>query len=144
VRGVSILCGLALVALVCGGLTACASSGPARAGGTLVRVKEKDFRILMSRERIPAGDVRFVVQNAGPDDHELIVVRIEERSLPLRQDGVTVSEEKLQPRTLATLEPAAPGAVRQVRVHLARGRYEVFCNMAGHYMGGMRAFFVVT
>jgi uncharacterized cupredoxin-like copper-binding protein len=57
---------------------------------------------------------------------------------------VTVSEEKLEPRTVATLEPARPGAVRQIRVHLARGRYEMFCNMAGHYMGGMRAFLVVT
>jgi hypothetical protein len=144
VRGISISCGLALVALVCGGLTACASSGPARAGGTVVQVKEKDFRILMSRRHIPSGDVVFVVQNAGPDDHELIVVRAQTRPLPIRRDGVTVSEEKLEPRTIATLEPAAAGAVRQIRLHLARGKYEVFCNMAGHYMGGMRAFFVVT
>jgi hypothetical protein len=144
VRGVSISCCLAVVALVCGGLSACGSSRPARAGGSVVQVKEKDFRILMSRTHIPSGDVVFVVQNAGPDDHELIVVRARQRSLPLRQDGVTVSEEKLEPRTIATLEPAAPGAVRQIHVQLAKGTYEVFCNMAGHYMGGMRAFFAVT
>ena len=109
-----------------------------------MQVKEKDFRILMSRKRVPAGDVRFVVLNAGPDDHELIVVRAQQRSLPLRKDGVTVSEQKLDPQTVATLEPAGPGTVRQIRVHLAKGTYEVFCNMAGHYMGGMRAFLVVT
>jgi len=137
------LCRIALAALVIGGLTACGSGG-AHADGTLVQVKEKDFRILLSRKRVPAGDVRFVVHNAGPDDHELIIVRARRRSLPLRNDGVTVSEQKLKPQTVATLEAAGPGAVRQVRVHLARGTYEVFCNMAGHYMGGMHAFFVVT
>jgi hypothetical protein len=138
------LCGIALASLVAGGLTACASGEAARADGTLVQVKEKDFRILLSRKRIPAGDARFVVHNAGPDDHELIMVRAQQLSPPLRNDGVTVSEQKLQPQTVTTLEPAGPGAVRQIRVHLTRGTYEVFCNMAGHYMGGMHAFFVVT
>ena len=143
-RGVTSLCLIAFAALVVGGLAACGSGGAAHAHGTLVQVKEKDFRILMSRKRVPAGDVRFVVHNAGPDDHELIMVRTQQLSLPLRNDGVTVSEQKLQPQTVTTLEPAGPGAVRQIRVHLARGTYEVFCNMAGHYMGGMHAFFVVT
>jgi len=143
VRAVSILCGIGVAALVVGGLTGC-GSGEAHAEGTLVQVKEKDFRILLSRTSIPEGYVRFVVHNAGPDDHELIMVRAQQPTLPLRDDGVTVSEEKLQPRTVTTLEPAGPGAVRQIRVHLARGTYEVFCNMAGHYMGGMHAVFVVT
>jgi hypothetical protein len=138
------LCGIALASLVAGGLTACGSGEAAHADGTLVQVKEKDFRILLSRKRIPAGDVRFLVHNAGPDDHELIMVRAQQLSLPLRIDGVTVSERKLQPQTVTTLEPAGPRAVRQIRVHLARGTYEVFCNMAGHYMGGMHAFFIVT
>jgi uncharacterized cupredoxin-like copper-binding protein len=29
-------------------------------------------------------------------------------------------------------------------LHLRPGRYELFCNMAGHYLGGMRAELVVT
>ena len=84
------------------------------------------------------------VKARWPDDHELISVRARRRSLPLRNDGVTVNEQKLEPQTVATLEPAGPGAVRQVHVRLGKGTYEIFCNMAGHYMGGMRAFFVVT
>ncbi len=143
-RGVSILCGIALAAPVVGGLTACGSGGAAQADGTLVQVKEKDFRIVLSRKRIPAGEVRFVVHNAGPDDHELIVVHAQQLSLPLRNDGVTVSEEKLQPQTVTTVEPGGAGTVRQIHVHLTRGTYEVFCNMEGHYMGGMHAVFVVT
>jgi uncharacterized cupredoxin-like copper-binding protein len=34
--------------------------------------------------------------------------------------------------------------VRELEVTLRKGYYEVFCNMAGHYMGGMRALLVVT
>src|SRR5438093_11259889 len=125
-------CGLVIASLVAGGLTACGSGEATHADGALIQVKEKDFRILLSRKRIPAGDVRFVVHNAGPDDHELVIVRAQQQSLPLRNDGVTVSEQKLEPRTVATLEPAGPGAVRQIRIPLARGRYEGFCNTAGH------------
>jgi len=107
-------------------------------------VKEKDFRILLEPARIPAGPVRLVVRNGGPADHELIVVRARPAGLPVRTDGLTVNEEALEPSTVTTLEPAGPGAVRHVDVTLKPGTYELFCNMAGHFMGGMRAFLVVT
>ena len=44
---------------------------------------------------------------------------------------------------VATVEGAGPGHVGQVRLHLAPGRYELFCNMAGHFMAGMHAELVV-
>jgi uncharacterized cupredoxin-like copper-binding protein len=135
---------IALAALVMGGATACASSRATdRAHEVLVRVKERDFRIRVWPKRFEAGRVRFVVENAGPVDHELIIVRKRPNTLPLRADRLTVDEEALEP-TIATLEPAEPGSTREVRVNLPKGSYEVFCNMAGHFLGGMRAFFVVT
>ncbi len=135
---------IALAAVVVGGATACASSRATdRAHEMLVRVKERDFRIRVSPERFEAGKVRFVVENAGPVDHEMIIVRKRRNGLPLRTDRLTVDEEALEP-TVATLEPAEPGSTRELRVNLPKGSYEIFCNMAGHYLGGMRAFFVVT
>jgi uncharacterized cupredoxin-like copper-binding protein len=83
------------------------------------------------------------VRNRGPDAHELIVVRERGARLPLRRDGSTVSEEKLEPITVGTLEPGQPGSVRKLRLHLAPGRYELFCNMSGHYLGGMHTTLVV-
>ncbi len=77
--------------------------------------------------------------NKGPDDHELIVVRASSNRLPLRSDGLTVSEEKLEPVTSFALDPGTPGSVRTYRVHLRRGYYVLFCNMAGHFMAGMHA-----
>lgn len=130
--------------LLAGGATACASvraGAPAPAG--TVQVRERDFQIVLRHGQLSPGMVRFDVRNAGPDDHELILVRDRERTLPLRLDGLTVNEEALQRVTIAALEPAGPGADRRLRLRLAKGRYEVFCNMAGHYMAGMHATFVV-
>jgi len=130
------------ILLATAGLTACGSR-PA-ASVRIVHVKESDFRIVASPRRIRAGDVELVARNAGPDDHELIVVRARRTSLPLRADDLTVNEDELEPQTVGVLEPGAPGSVRKLRLRLAPGSYELFCNMAGHYLGGMRAFLVVT
>jgi len=113
-----------------------------KAGARSVRVTERDFAI-RAPKRIAAGDVDLVVDNDGPDAHELILVRLDGRPLPLRQDGLTVDEEVLERRTLGGLEPGNPGAMRHLRVHLTPGRYELFCNMYGHYRGGMRTQVVV-
>ena len=144
-RHVAILLGAVLAILTSSGLTGCGGSAtPAGAPrATVVRVREQDFRIAVRPTRLPAGDVRLVLENAGPDDHELIIVRAQRRALPLRADGLTVDEEALRSVTVATLEPAGPGSTRQVRLHLTPGKYAVFCNMAGHFMGGMHASFVV-
>jgi hypothetical protein len=106
-----------------------------------VRVTERDFRI-SAPKRVSAGEVRVSVHNKGPDDHEFIVVRVQGARLPLRQDGLTVDEDALEPVTARALEPARPG-VRELRVHLRPGRYELLCNMSGHYMGGMHTRLVV-
>lgn len=110
--------------------------------GTVVRVTERDFHISAPR-RVATGDITLVVRNDGPDTHELIVVRAEGRRLPLRPDGLTVDEEGLQARTAASLDGGAPQSVRQLHVHLPSGRYVLFCNMAGHYLGGMHTDLVV-
>ncbi len=41
------------------------------------------------------------------------------------------------------LEPGQPGSVRELNVHLRPGRYVLFCNMSGHYLGGMHTTLVV-
>jgi hypothetical protein len=132
-------------ALACAGLLAAAGCGGgkgAAAGVRVVRITERDFHIAAPRH-LPPGRVRLVVTNDGPDLHELIVVRDPSGALPLRTDGLTVNEESLAPVELASLEPGAPGSVRALTLRLRPGRYEIFCNMAGHYMGGMHAVLVV-
>jgi len=106
-----------------------------------VRVDEKDFRIVVRPKRVPAGNVELVLRNDGPVTHELIVVRGRRSHLPLRHDGLTIDEDAL-PET-GVLEGAGPGHVRRLRLQLMPGRYQLFCNMAGHFLAGMHAELVV-
>ena len=120
-----------LVAAGCG-----ASQRGPQVGETVLRVTERDFKI-SAPKRVAAGDVRLLVHNRGPDDHELIVVRLQGSGLPFRAGGMTVDEDALEPLKAGALEPGLPGALRELRLHLAPGRYVLFCNMRGHYRGGM-------
>jgi hypothetical protein len=109
---------------------------------TALRVTERDFRISAPKQ-VASGNLIVTVDNKGPDDHELIIVRATTARLPLRSDGLTANEERLDPITAIALEPVGPGTVRKVRVHLKPGRYVLFCNMSGHFMAGMRTTLVV-
>lgn len=134
------VCAIAPVAV-----SACSSrSSTHRDDGALVRVSARDFHIKVSPALVRAGAVRLVITNKGPDTHELLIVRAGRHGLPLRSDGLTVDEEKLEPLTVAIAEGEPPDAVHVLRLKLRPGRYELFCNMAGHYLGGMRASLVVT
>jgi hypothetical protein len=107
-----------------------------------VRISERDFRI-KAPKRLAAGLVTLRVHNAGPDTHELLLVRLRNGRLPLRRDGLTVDEEALEPLHPVTVEGMERGKTEEVRVRLRPGRYVLFCNMAGHYLSGMRAQVVV-
>ena len=136
--------GLRPLLLVSLALLACPGCGTGghQAAAHVVRVTERDFRI-SAPKHVRSGDLLLSVSNRGPDAHELIVVRDRSSELPLRRDGSTVSEEKLEPVTAGALEPGQPGSRRTLRLHLAPGTYELFCNMSGHYLGGMHARLVV-
>ena len=133
-----VLAGAALAALV-----GCSNDHPD--GGppkTTVRVTERDFRI-SAPKRVSAGNFEVSVHNKGPDDHEFIVVRLRGKGLPLRPDGLTVDEDAIEKATAGALEPAEPG-VHELSVRLRPGRYELLCNMYGHYAGGMHTKLVVS
>jgi uncharacterized cupredoxin-like copper-binding protein len=133
---------LRLAALLAAVAVSGCGSGERPAHGTLLHVTERDFRIAAPAS-VRAGDVVLAVRNRGPVAHELIVVREDGGRLPLRRDGATVDEEALDPQTAGALEPADAGAARDLRVRLTPGRYVLFCNMSGHYLGGMHAELVV-
>ena len=136
--------GLGLSVLACA-LAGCSSgSSHSASRAQTVQVKEKDFRILVAPLRVRAGTVRLAVHNEGPDTHELLIVRTSHGDLPLRSDGLTINEEAVEHTTVAVMEGRDPGHTEHLLVHLKPGRYELFCNMAGHYLGGMRAFLDVT
>jgi uncharacterized cupredoxin-like copper-binding protein len=121
-----------------------AGRASARPEARIVGVTEKDFHITGPRQ-LPAGRFTLRVHNDGPDRHELIVARVGGGApLPLRRDGLTVDEQRIQAATLGTLEPGEPKSTRTLTVDLTPGRYVLFCNMYGHYSGGMHSVLVVN
>ena len=136
---------LCLAALTVLGATVagCGGAQHVAGAGTVIQVNERDFSIAAARHRIAPGVVDLRVSNLGPDMHELIVVRAPHTNLPLRTDGTTVNEEALQRVEVGALEPGQPGSTRELTVRLTPGRYEFFCNMSGHYLGGMHTVVVV-
>ena len=104
-----------------------------------VKITERDFRI-SAPASIRAGTVRFRIHNRGPDTHELLIARASNGWLPFRADGLTVDEETIHP---SVFEGQERGKTGELRVRLAPGRYVLFCNMAGHYLAGMRKTIVV-
>jgi len=84
------------------------------------------------------------IHNAGPDTHELFLVRASSPKLPLRSDGMTVDEDAIATATVASMDTITPGSTRDEHLNLRPGRYLLFCNMAGHFRGGMHRELVVT
>jgi uncharacterized cupredoxin-like copper-binding protein len=126
--------GTALAVACAAVLAGCGGEAKRDAGTRILNVTEKDFTIAAPRS-VRAGDLLIRANNKGPDDHELIVVRLDGSKLPLRRDGITVDEDALEKAEAGALEPFSGRT--ELRVHLTPGRYELLCNMAGHFLGGM-------
>jgi uncharacterized cupredoxin-like copper-binding protein len=141
-RLVTIVARVGALAAVVAALSGCGGAAVLQHDASVVGIKEGDFSISAPKV-VSGGDTVLRVRNAGPDDHELIVVRAGKGPLPLRGDGLTVDEEGLSHSEAGALEPGNPGSVRELAVHLSPGRYVLLCNMAGHYLGGMHAVLVV-
>ena len=96
----------------------------------------KDFSI-HAPATLPAGDVTLRVRNAGPATHEFVVVRtdLDADALPIGSDGLSVNEDWLQ--FVDELDEIPMWTTASLTLHLAPGRYVFFCNLEGHYLGGM-------
>ena len=135
---------LGVLALLAGSLAPALAGCGTRAAAVPengVRVVLRDFRIDAPTRPITAGDVTFVVVNRGPTVHELVLARTTLRSadLPIGPDGLSVSEDSPRVTAVDELEHVALHTRSTLTVHLRPGHYVLFCNLEGHYLGGMHA-----
>jgi uncharacterized cupredoxin-like copper-binding protein len=130
---------LALGLAIAGAAAAWSVAQADTGAGRVVSITERDFRI-SAPASIRAGTVQFRIHNRGPDTHELLIARASNGWLPFRADGLTIDEETIHP---SVFEGQERGKTGDLRVRLAPGRYILFCNMAGHYLAGMRKTIVV-
>jgi uncharacterized cupredoxin-like copper-binding protein len=109
--------------------------------GTPVNVLLEDFSLRRDVDVVPAGTVRFRILNQGPTTHELSVIRTDRApdKLPLQRDGLTINEDAPGMDFLDEAEGLDIGDRRTLALRLAAGNYVLYCNMEGHYLGGMHA-----
>jgi len=110
------------------------------------------MRVLVSASSVPAGTVSLRATNAGYLTHELVVLPLAVGQPPgarsIGNDG-KVDETGSLGEASATCaagagEGIAAGSTGWVSLHLPAGRYELVCNLPGHYAAGMYAELDVT
>jgi uncharacterized cupredoxin-like copper-binding protein len=62
--------------------------------------------------------------------------------LPIGPDGLSVNEDWLS--SMGEIEETPPGWTGMLSLTLPPGHYVFFCNLEGHYLGGMHAALQVT
>jgi uncharacterized cupredoxin-like copper-binding protein len=132
------------VLLLVAGLSGCGSGGSAQ--GTPVTVVEHDFGLVVSPTSVRAGVVTLVIENRGPSTHELNVDRtsLASGALPLRANTLQVNEDSAQLVNVDSLGDIPMRSTRRLTLTLKPGRYVLFCNLEGHYLGGMHTELDVT
>jgi len=111
-----------------------------------VDVRMRDFGIKAGRATVVAGEVVLHVHNAGPSTHEINVDRTGDAAsdLPLKDDGLTVNEDDRSLQRIDSIEQLDLAATDDLSVRLKPGHYVLYCNLEGHYLGGMRVALTVV
>ena len=138
------LAGVATVLLAC---VSCSGSSGARAHEVdVVRVQLVDFRVHLTAGHLVAGPTLFDISNRGPTEHETLIIRtsLEPDQLPMDASGIRLNEDSDVIDKVLDLSGVDLGDHVQRTVDLAPGHYIVFCNLPGHFLGGMHAGFDVS
>jgi uncharacterized cupredoxin-like copper-binding protein len=101
---------------------------------------------------MPHGTVSFVVTNAGAVKHEMVILPMDASQVagtrPFGGDAKVAEADSLGAASNSggsgSGEGIEPGASSRVTVTLAAGRYELVCNLMGHYVSGMYRQLTVT
>jgi uncharacterized cupredoxin-like copper-binding protein len=90
---------------------------------------------------VPAGTVSFRIRNQGPTSHQVLFVRTDRApdKLPLQRDGLTVNEDASGIELVDEVGGLDIDDHRTLVLGLAPGHYVLYCNLEGHYLGGMYA-----
>jgi uncharacterized cupredoxin-like copper-binding protein len=110
-------------------------------GSVEVKFTLVEFRIISSVTVFHAGThYYFVVSNRGHDIHEFMI-------MPDKPDGSPLPPNVQFKGMLIELEPIMPGTTWTTNFTFSpapTGRYEIACQMRGHYKAGMRLPITVT
>lgn len=121
-------------------------------GGSMMAGYARSMRLRAVPQTVAAGTVSLVAVNQGLHTHELVVLPLANgATVGARSVGAdeTVSEagslgEASNSCGHGTGDGIRPAATSWITLTLAPGRYELVCNLPGHYAAGMYAELDVT
>jgi uncharacterized cupredoxin-like copper-binding protein len=103
-----------------------------------VHVKLTEYKVELDKTTIPAGPVKFVIENAGQDTHELVLEPAGVDDKPLEANGKESEAEDIKAGTSTSFEWTIDKP----------GEYQLACHIkeddTDHYGSGMVAKFTVT
>ena len=136
----ALIAGVVLVALTGGAGAVKASAAGVQASAATVKITKKEWGLTLSRQRVPAGKVTFVVRNIGKLDHEFVVIRTNRlaKALPVEQGRAVETGRK------GRIAKFGPGQTRRLILTLRPGKYVLICNLPAHYKAGQLASFRVV
>lgn len=115
------------------------------------------MRLIENPSAVPEGQVSLLVTNTGTINHEVVVLPLPQGQSvgrrPIGTDGKVDETGSLGEASLTcgagegmeSADPGiAPGATGWTDLNLKPGRYELLCNIAGHYGAGMYTQLTVT
>jgi uncharacterized cupredoxin-like copper-binding protein len=141
----AVLFAFALVLVPVATLTGCSTHSSSPATGSRIDVTMHDFGITVSRHLVAAGKVVLHVTNNGPSTHEINVdlTRYAAGGIPLKRDGLTAAEDAKGLTRIDSIEQVNLHHTGDLTLDLRPGRYVLWCNLEGHYLGGMHETFDV-
>ncbi|HCV00664.1 MAG TPA: hypothetical protein DGL25_05630 [Dehalococcoidia bacterium] len=85
---------------------------------------------------VSSGNLRFELSNSDGVLHNFVIVRteLEGTELPMTRGQVDLAASG---ELVGRVQTVRPGITRGQTFHMPPGRYILFCNIAGHYEGGM-------
>jgi uncharacterized cupredoxin-like copper-binding protein len=117
----------------------------AMTGSMMMDMSMATMGIKVDADSVPAGKVTFDVVNDSKDIiHEMVVspLSADQADLPYIADEYKVDEDAAgHVGEVAELEPGKSGSLS---VDLKPGRYILYCNIPGHFVGGMWTILTVT
>ncbi|ALE92773.1 hypothetical protein AOC05_11445 [Arthrobacter alpinus] len=123
--------------------------GPMTGGGPM---SGGVMRLQADQATVPHGSVSFLVTSRGSITHEMVVLPLPEPQIvgtrPIGGDGKLDETGSLGEASNTCAEGAGqgilPGGSGWVSITLAPRRYELLCNLPGHYGAGMYTQLTVT
>ncbi len=141
-RGVLIL---VVPALLAGALLAGCGDDDDSGDADTVKASLKDYSINLDPTSHAQGEITFKINNAGPSQHEFVVVKtdLDAANLPYDSEKFEVDESSDKLTSVDEKEDINSGSSTSLEVKLQPGHYVIFCNIPTHYQQGMRSNFTV-